>query len=152
MDNYSLAECFAKAYNNMNASYLEPALDEKFEYSSTWIYETMKGKDRFLSYFSDKLDLIRERGGELKAEIFIWTLIDAAEHKNKNPNIFLYQKIVDQKPYDSTIVSLISDGGDINEYMVVAVLLEFANEKITSGYIFPVAMLGSFKKTGDFPN
>ena len=34
MANLELAESFAKAYNYLNASYLEPALADQFEYSS----------------------------------------------------------------------------------------------------------------------
>ena len=57
MGNLELAESFAKAYNNLNASYLEPALADQFEYSSFWILETLQGKEEFLAYYSGKWKL-----------------------------------------------------------------------------------------------
>jgi len=151
MGNLELAESFAKAYNNLNASYLEPALADQFEYSSFWILETLKGKEEFLAYFAGKMDLIKAKGGDLKAELIIWNKYDGEQHKSLNPNIFLFQKVVDKPGYKTTMVQLVDADGNINDYMLVSVLLKYADGKIISASIFPVEMLGPYQRTGIFP-
>ena len=151
MINHDLAECFAKAYNNLNASYLESVLADQFEYSSFWILETLKGKEEFLAYFAGKMDLIKAKGGDLIAELITWNKYDGEKHKSHNPNIFLFQKVVDKPGYKTTMVQLVDVDGTVNDYMLVSVLLKYAEGKITSAYIFPVEMLGPYERTGIFP-
>lgn len=142
---------FRQSLNNLNASYLEPALADQFEYSSFWILETLKGKEEFLAYFAGKMDLIKAKGGDLKAELIIWNKYDGEQHKSLNPNIFLFQKVVDKPGYKTTMVQLVDADGNINDYMLVSVLLKYADGKIISAYIFPVEMLGPYQRTGIFP-
>jgi len=49
------------------------------------------------------------------------------------------------------MVHLVDAEGNINDYMLVSVLLKYAEGKIISANIFPVEILGYYERTKIFP-
>ncbi len=64
---------YAKAWNNQDARYLEPILNNNFRYASQFVFEEMVGKEKYLNYIKGKFLVIRknieEKGDKMKAEI-----------------------------------------------------------------------------------
>ena len=64
-----IAKIVAAAWNNQDASLLEPYLYEDFEYSSMALLNIMKGKDNYLAYLSGKFDAFKNGGITYHAEV-----------------------------------------------------------------------------------
>lgn len=62
MTHKELVELTAKAWNALDASIIEPYISNDFEYDSFWVFETMKGKERYIDYMTEKFDAIRRSG------------------------------------------------------------------------------------------
>lgn len=62
MTHKELVELTAKAWNALDASIIEPYISDDFEYDSFWVFETMKGKERYIDYMTEKFDAIRRSG------------------------------------------------------------------------------------------
>ncbi|MBS9773782.1 MAG: hypothetical protein KGV59_01315 [Tenacibaculum sp.] len=72
--NYNLDEVqllieYAKAWNNLNVSYLENILSDNFEYNSQWVFDTMYGKETYIDYLKGKFKRIKETNAFPQAEI-----------------------------------------------------------------------------------
>ncbi len=72
----SIAEVMCRAWNELDASLLEPILSDDFEYISVWVLETMKGKDRYMEYISGKFESIRKGNNAVSAELIYQEPID----------------------------------------------------------------------------
>ena len=63
----------AKAWNNLNVSFIENLLIDDFSYASQWVLEEMKGKDNYINFISTKFQKISEsidqKGDKIIAEI-----------------------------------------------------------------------------------
>lgn len=71
-----LAEIVCQAWNELDASLLEPILCDDFEFISVWVLETMKGKERYLNYISGKFEAIRMGDRPVSAEVVYQDCID----------------------------------------------------------------------------
>jgi len=62
---------YAKCWNNLDVSYIEPYLDENLEYTSQWVFETMQGKNTYLNYLKGKFAAIRRNiaNNQINADI-----------------------------------------------------------------------------------
>jgi hypothetical protein len=73
MTEEDLIKELAKAWNNLNVSFIENLLIDDFRYSSQWVLEEMKGKDNYINFISRKFQKIREsiaeNGDKIIAEI-----------------------------------------------------------------------------------
>lgn len=72
---------YAKAWNNLDVSYLYNILDDDFEYNSQWVFETMYGKWSYIDYLRGKFSSILQNISSIpKAEIayfkYCYTEID----------------------------------------------------------------------------
>ena len=50
---------YAKAWNELDISYIKPILAKDFTYTSQWVFETMHGSDRYIEYLTGKFNAIR---------------------------------------------------------------------------------------------
>ena len=71
-----ITEIVCKAWNELDASLLEPILSDDFEYISVWVLETMKGRDRYMDYISGKFESIRNGSNPVSAELVYQEIID----------------------------------------------------------------------------
>ena len=55
-----IAAIVCDAWNTLDSSLFEAILSDDFEYISVWVFETMKGKDRYMEYISGKFESIRK--------------------------------------------------------------------------------------------
>jgi hypothetical protein len=73
MTEEDLIKELAKAWNNLNVSFIENLLIDDFRYASQWVVEEMKGKDNYINFISTKFQKIREsiaeNGDKIIAEI-----------------------------------------------------------------------------------
>jgi hypothetical protein len=73
MTEEDLVKELAKAWNNLNVSFIENLLIDDFRYASQWVVEEMKGKDNYINFISTKFQKIREsiaeNGDKIIAEI-----------------------------------------------------------------------------------
>lgn len=60
---------YAKCWNNLDVSYIEDLLDDDLEYTSQWVFETMYGKNTYLSYLNGKFKTIRNSFNIPQAEM-----------------------------------------------------------------------------------
>lgn len=74
--NKKIAEIVCQAWNELDASLFESVLNEDFEYISVWVFETMKGKDRYMDYITGKFDSIRKGNNPVTAEVIYQEVID----------------------------------------------------------------------------
>jgi hypothetical protein len=73
MTEEDLIKELAKAWNNLNVSFIENLLIDDFRYASQWVVEEMKGKDNYINFISTKFQKIREsidlKGDKIIAEV-----------------------------------------------------------------------------------
>ncbi len=62
---------YARMMNTLDASHIEPLLDEDFRYSSQWMIGEIPSKQEFLDYMKPMLDSIRQSGSRVYAEIAV---------------------------------------------------------------------------------
>jgi hypothetical protein len=55
-----ILEIYAKCWNTLNSNKLNSFIDEKVEYNSQWVIESLNGKQAFLDYFNGKLNTLRK--------------------------------------------------------------------------------------------
>ena len=60
---------YARMLNTLDASHLEPWLDENVKYESQWVFDEIVGKEKYLKYIRGKLRTIHEKGPPVWAEI-----------------------------------------------------------------------------------
>ena len=70
-----VAEIVCRAWNTLDANLIEPLLSNDFEYESVWVFETMKGKNRYLDYLRGKFKAIKDSGSVVKAEVYYQEII-----------------------------------------------------------------------------
>ena len=77
MTEEGLIKELAKAWNNLNVSFIENLLVDDFRYASQWVLEEMKGKDNYINFISTKFQNISEsmaqKGDKIIAEIGYFT-------------------------------------------------------------------------------
>lgn len=76
MTQKDLAEIVAKAWNILDAILIEPYLSDDYLYDSFWVFETMKGKDNYMSYLKGKFDTIGKTGSKVDVGIVFQCKID----------------------------------------------------------------------------
>ena len=54
MTQKDLVDIVAKAWNTLDAKLIEPYLSDDFYYESVWVFKTMKGKDAYMDYLTEK--------------------------------------------------------------------------------------------------
>lgn len=81
MNEIELLMEYAKAWNNLDTSYIKDLLHEDFEYTSQWVFETMHGRDTYMEYLGAKFRTIREELSIPEAEIAYYRY--AYMHKDK---------------------------------------------------------------------
>ena len=64
-----IIETVCQAWNKLDASLYESILSENFEYISFWVFETMKGRDRYMDYIKRKFEAIRNGDNPVSAEV-----------------------------------------------------------------------------------
>lgn len=62
---------YARMMNTLDASHIEPLLDDSFRYSSQWMFGEISSKQDFLDYIKPRLLSIRQSGSRAYAEIAI---------------------------------------------------------------------------------
>lgn len=60
---------YARTMNTLDASHIEPLLDENFRYSSQWMAGEFASKQEYLDYLQPMLDSVRQSGSRIHAEI-----------------------------------------------------------------------------------
>ncbi len=71
-----IADIVCDAWNTLDSSLFEAILSDDFEYISVWVFETMKGKDRYMEYISGKFESIRKGNNPVSAEVIYQKIID----------------------------------------------------------------------------
>lgn len=64
-----ITETVCQAWNKLDASLYESILSENFEYISFWVFETMKGRDRYMDYIKGKFKAIKNGDNPVSAEV-----------------------------------------------------------------------------------
>lgn len=62
-------KAYAKMMNTLQTEWLAPMLSEDFRYNSQWVFEEMRGKQKYLDYMRGKFRTITESGSRPHAEI-----------------------------------------------------------------------------------
>ena len=62
---------YARMMNTLDASHIEPLLEDNFRYSSQWMLGELSSKQEFLAYIKPKLLALKQSGGRAYAEIAI---------------------------------------------------------------------------------
>ncbi len=62
---------YARMMNTLDASHIEPLLDDDFRYSSQWMIGEISSKQEFLDYIKPMLLSIKQSGSRVYAEIAI---------------------------------------------------------------------------------
>ncbi|MBC8601646.1 hypothetical protein H8784_07910 [Parabacteroides acidifaciens] len=65
-NNCNVIIAFEEAWNKKDVSIIEPYLVPDFTYSSQWVLEEMKGKDKYLNYLAVKFNTIIQTGSVVK--------------------------------------------------------------------------------------
>ena len=60
---------YATMMNTLDASQLEPLLADDFHYASQWVFAEIESKTEYLEYIIPKLEVIRQSGGAVWAEM-----------------------------------------------------------------------------------
>jgi len=60
---------YARMMNTLDASHLEPLLDDEFRYSSQWMIGELASKQEYLDYINYELLALRQAGKRAYAEI-----------------------------------------------------------------------------------
>lgn len=60
MKEIDLLTLYAKAWNNLDITYIEDYLTDDFEYTSQWVFDTIHGKEKYLKYLKAKFKSILE--------------------------------------------------------------------------------------------
>ena len=71
-----ITETVCQAWNKLDSSLFGPILSEKFEYISFWVFEAMKGRDRYMDYIKGKFEAIRNGNNPVSAEVIYQEAID----------------------------------------------------------------------------
>lgn len=79
---------YAKAWNNLDVSCIEPFLADDFLYESQWVYMPMKGKKAYIEYLEAKFNAIRKSNTAPVVELAYFEI--AYGERNK-PCILLVQ-------------------------------------------------------------
>lgn len=71
MDNQQLKalRAYAKMMNTLQTEWLGPLLAENLRYNSQWVFEEMRGKQKYLEYMQGKFQTITKSGSRPHAEI-----------------------------------------------------------------------------------
>lgn len=64
-----LAEKYAEAWKQFDASIVRPYLDKDFHYSSDWVFDEMPSRYEYMNYFRPKLHSIRRSGAYVNVEV-----------------------------------------------------------------------------------
>lgn len=64
-----ITETVCQAWNKLDASLFESILSVNFEYISVWVFETMKGRDRYMDYIKGKFEAIRNGDNPVSTEV-----------------------------------------------------------------------------------
>lgn len=56
--NKKVTETVCQAWNKLDASLYESILSENFEYISVWVFETMKGRDRYMDIKKQPVNMV----------------------------------------------------------------------------------------------
>lgn len=81
-----LAEQYAKMWNNLDSSYIEKYLSNKTIYESQWVFGSLKGKNKILKYFNEKLYSVTNSLSNVRAELT--TMVNIYVDK---PCVLMYQ-------------------------------------------------------------
>lgn len=82
MNETELLIAYARAWNNLDTSYLHEILDENFEYNSQWVFETMHGKDNYIEYLGGKFEtILKDPNSFPQAEMAYFELAFGAKDK-----------------------------------------------------------------------
>ena len=88
-----LLETICAAWNSGNADLMENILHEEMEYSSYWVYNTIKGKDSYLQYLREKYIAIKTSGKRIKAQLcYLKGELQVCLWQNNEP-VYLYIEI-----------------------------------------------------------
>lgn len=66
-----LVSAYVKAWNELDASILEPLLSDDFTYGSMWVLTDLHGKTAYMDYLSGKFSAIKRTGSVVEAKIGI---------------------------------------------------------------------------------
>lgn len=64
-----LVSAYVKAWNELDASIIEPLLADDFTYGSMWVMTDLKGKTAYMDYISGKFATIKRTGSVVEAKI-----------------------------------------------------------------------------------
>src|SRR4030067_1855406 len=94
---------YARMMNTMDASHVEPLLEDNFRYSSQWMFGEISSKQEFLDYIKPMLVSIKQSGGRVFAEIAIvqaWghnECVVTAEGEKENLIATVFAHVKDKK-------------------------------------------------------
>ncbi len=142
MGTENLTISFCKAWNNLDASYLENCFTDDFVYNSQIVLADLNGKEEYFNYIEAKFTAFKKGINTVTAELgyyenepcFILTLTLA------NPIRAPYGN----PEYESPNHPLVKE-------VITTVLLKFENELIKSAIMCVVPGVSYIKRTGVFP-
>jgi len=142
MDNENLTISFCKAWNNLDASYLDFCFTHDFVYSSQMVLKDLNGKDEYLKYIKAKFNAIKNGANTVTAELGYY---------ENEPCFILTQTLAipirapfGNPKYESPNHPLVNE---INS----TVLLKFENGFIKSAIMCTIPGVSYIKRTGVYP-
>ncbi len=76
-----LLMAYAKAWSNLDITYLKDILSDDFEYTSQWVFETMRGKDKYIDYLKGKFETIKKNHSSIRVQIGYYEYCYLVENK-----------------------------------------------------------------------
>jgi hypothetical protein len=76
---------YATMMNTLDASCLEPLLADDFHYASQWVFAEIESKNAYLEYIAPKLDVIRNSGS------IVWAEMGSLEREFPGPCVVMAQ-------------------------------------------------------------
>ena len=142
--NEELANSFCKAWNNLDATYIENCFADDFVYSSQMVLADLNGKEEYLNYIRAKFNAFKKGLNTVTAELgyyenepcFILTLTLANPIRAPYGN----PKYITESPNQPLVKEVIS-----------TVLMKFENDLIKSAIMCVVPGISYITRTGNFP-
>ena len=140
--NEELVNSFCKAWNNLDATYIESCLSDDFVYSSQMVLADLNGKHDYLKYIKAKFNAFKKGVNTVTAELgyyenkpcFILTLTLAKPIRAPYGN----------PEYESPNHPLVKD-------VITTVLLKFESALIKSAIMCVIPGVSYIKRTGVYP-
>lgn len=142
MSHEILAIFFCKAWNNLDASYLENRLTDDFVYSSQMVLADLYGQKEYINYIKAKFNAFKKGVNTVTAELGYY---------ENEPCFFLTVTFATSIRAPFGIPEYKSPTHPLVKKTITTVLLKFEHDLIKSAILCVVTNASVIKRTGVYP-